>query len=185
MPFDLVARESVEGLLKHRAEALERFREIHVLNKQAIVAAVASAPMGRFGLPQRYRGHPFLDLPSNEDEWMTLVRKELDKAFWRSVMEMGQFEKLMDHTAREKFRKAMEQDDPPEPTVENCFATLESLVADSGMMFRRGVAVAFSNLDRRFKTHDGFKIGSKVILTSLMSPYGTGINHGGRSVEHL
>ncbi|MGE3646674.1 MAG: DUF4942 domain-containing protein, partial [Beijerinckiaceae bacterium] len=49
----------------------------------------------------------------------------------------------------------------------------------------RGVADAYTNLDRRFKTHDGFKIGSKVILTSLMSPYGTGINHGGRSVEHL
>ncbi|MEQ9153494.1 MAG: DUF4942 domain-containing protein [Bauldia litoralis] len=44
------------------------------------------------------------------------------------------------------------------------YATLQRFAADSGMIFRRGIAAAFSELDRRFRSHDGFKVGSRVIL---------------------
>jgi predicted RNA methylase len=53
----------------------------------------------------------------------------------------------------------------PEVTPGNCYATMERLVTESGDIFRRGIANAFSGLDRRFRSHDGFKIGSRVVLT--------------------
>src|SRR3546814_3048810 len=68
----------------------------------------------------------------------------------------------MDAEAREKFRHQL-RTDPPEVSVENCLATVESLILDSRNIFLRGIANVFSRLDRRFRTHDAFAIGSKII----------------------
>ena len=79
---------------------------------------------------------------------------------------------LMDKTAKEELHKAL-LTDVPECTVENIRATVESLHSDAGMIFKRGLAVAFSRLDRRFRSHDGFKIGSRVVLTRAFDDYGS------------
>jgi hypothetical protein len=53
----------------------------------------------------------------------------------------------------------------PELTVENVYATLQQFMLDADTIFRRGMANVFSKLDRRFRSHDGFKIGARMILT--------------------
>jgi hypothetical protein len=80
-------------------------------------------------------------------------------------------DKLMDKEAKEQFRAQIEKDPPP-ATAENCFATLERLVEDRQSIFRRGLANAFSKLDRRFRSHDGFKIGARMVLGQMLSPDG-------------
>lgn len=53
---------------------------------------------------------------------------------------------------------------PIEVTEENLAATLEGFMAQADMLWRRGIANVFSKLDRRFKSHDGWKIGNRLIL---------------------
>lgn len=60
----------------------------------------------------------------------------------------------------------------PELTVENIMAKLERFAADDGSIFQRGIANAFSKLDRRFRSHDGFKVGPRVILTYVFDGWG-------------
>src|SRR3546814_15143282 len=78
----------------------------------------------------------------------------------------------MDAEAREKFRHQL-RTDPPEVSVENCLATVESLILDSRNIFLRGIANVFSRLDRRFRTHEAFAIGSKIIFDCAFSEYGS------------
>ncbi|WP_284507454.1 DUF4942 domain-containing protein, partial [Caballeronia sp. ATUFL_F1_KS39] len=59
------------------------------------------------------------------------------------------------------------------------WATFESLRADAGMTFKRGIAMSFSELDRRFKSHNGFKVGSRIILTHVFDSYGF-FNYGSK-----
>jgi len=47
----------------------------------------------------------------------------------------------------------------PPITVENIEATLEAFRAQAPSIVARGIAEAFSALDNRFKTHNGFKVG--------------------------
>lgn len=46
-------------------------------------------------------------------------------------------------------------------------------MADSGTIFKRGIANCFVNLDRRFRSHDGWKIGSRVILSNAFNEWGS------------
>ena len=65
----------------------------------------------------------------------------------------------------------------PPLTVENVIATLEQFALDADTIFRRGIANVFSRLDRRFRSHDGFKIGSRLIVTRMFNDYGR-MNYG-------
>ena len=60
----------------------------------------------------------------------------------------------------------------PPVTVENIMATLNGLLGQSNEIFLRGVASSFSALDRRFKSHDGFKVGSRIIIDRLCDDCG-------------
>lgn len=72
----------------------------------------------------------------------------------------------------------VEQRGLPDVTVDNIMATLSGLLGQSNELFLRGVANSFSSLDRRFKSHDGFKIGSRVILDGLCDPEWGNIRYG-------
>ncbi|WP_421983386.1 DUF4942 domain-containing protein [Roseibium sp.] len=72
----------------------------------------------------------------------------------------------------------------PPVTVENIMATLNGLLGQSNEIFLRGVATSFASLDRRFRSHDGFKIGSRVIIDRLCDDYGT-IRYGRREDTFL
>jgi len=162
---DLIRRESIEELCAHRDRALALYAEGWDVFKAAGMELNKAAPTGRFDFPSSgYRDRPMIDLPGKE-EFMGKMRVEIDRAVWRHLMQFGQFETIMDKAERDRFRAGIDGPDVPEATPENCFATFQSLVAQSGEIFRRGIANAFAGLDRRFRSHDGFKIGSRVVLT--------------------
>ena len=113
-------------------------------------------------------------LPSGEDPrafYLEHVRRGLDCAIWRYLIDFMGLERVMDRTEAELFRKSLE-DCPPPATAENCAATLSRLIGDADMIFRRGIALAFSGLDRRFRSHDGFKIGSRVVIAYAVDSSG-------------
>lgn len=107
---------------------------------------------------------------------LDVYRQELDASVWQGLFERTGLFELMDHTAREEWRQSL-MGNVPEVTIENVHATMEAVGRDAGMIFRRGLAVAFIDLDRRFRSHDGFKIGSRMIITNLFNDWGS-MNYG-------
>lgn len=135
-------------------EAMEKLREANVARQKAC--------------PSQTVGNAIHRDQKNIDDF----RKKTDKSIWRHILMLSRMETLMDAKARREFNDQPGKD-PPEVTVETARATIESLLEDRDLIFKRGMANAFSSLDRRFKTHDGFKIGSKIIVTYMVSAYGS------------
>ncbi len=113
-------------------------------------------------------------------------RKDVDSAIWTSLISDTGIEDLMDRKAKEEFDKTL-AGDVPEVSSDNLRATLENLFAQSETMFLRGVANVFSELDRRFKSHDAFKVGSRIVLTHCMG-YDSGFSaysHGANLINDV
>ena len=105
------------------------------------------------------------------DDMVKSFRESLDKAVWRGLIKALRIGDLMDKTAREELDCSL-QDDPPEVTADNIRATLERFRGDAGLIFQRGLARAFADLDARFKSHDAFKFGARVILDRFFNENG-------------
>ncbi|MGH0229574.1 DUF4942 domain-containing protein [Sinorhizobium meliloti] len=93
-------------------------------------------------------------------------RHYIDGRVWDSVIRSTELNHLMDKKAKDELRQQL-MTDAPEFTEENAYATIEQFAAEAGMIFRRGIAEMFSNLDRRFRSHSGWKIGGRVILNNM------------------
>jgi len=98
--------------------------------------------------------------------------KALDIGIWTHLIDFSGMSDMMDKTMKDEFRASF-LDEVPEATFENVTATLEKLFGDADTIFARGLATAFSKLDRRFKSHDGFKIGGRIILENCFDSYGS------------
>lgn len=203
----LMPRASVEELVGYRDEALrlyeEAYRKIEEARQAFDIAhdmARRAAPIG--GLNDYNYNHVdevreffrTISLP-HHDQFMAVARRITAINLWATVIERTQLEKLMDAEAKENLRKQMvyvptkaighreiiDQTEMgkmlPEPTVENVVSTIEYFTAEFGNIFRRGIANVFSQLDRRFRTHDGFKIGSRIILRYVFDDWGN-LRHG-------
>ncbi len=130
-----------------------------------------------------------LKMPDAE-RYMRTARRLIDISVWSHVVSVTELESLMDTEAKDQLRDQMryipERYDHhgtlineeeiakcmPPVTVENIYATLEKFHAEAEMIFRRGLANAFSKLDRRFRSHDGFKFGNRMILSYAFNDSG-------------
>jgi predicted RNA methylase len=165
-------RDTITEIERWRGEALLAFEEAFDKLKHAekLADRASNNRHARLGIGREggYRE----GVTTCKDAFLTAQTKELDRGIWTRLLDHMGLEKLMDHTAREEFRTLL-RENPPPATADNCFATLSGLVEDSGLIFRRGLATAFSKLDRRFRSHDGFKIGSRLIFDHMYSEFGT------------
>ena len=110
------------------------------------------------------------------DSSLAAFRAELDSAIWTRMIEATGMSRIMDAKERALMDEAM-RGDVPAATVDNITATIQRLMGDADLIFLRGLARAFSSLDRRFRSHDGFKIGSRMIFTRVFSEFGS-FNYG-------
>jgi hypothetical protein len=197
-----IPRQTVEDIVRAHDEALvlyERAFDALEIAQEALSAAherAHDADRGQFCVfggesnveeIQEFRNA--LRLPERA-RFMRTARKLLANGTWANIVRMTDLQRLMDSEAKETLRAQMayvpdrvdrrgqlitEKEAAkglPPITVDNVYATIESFIADSGTIFRRGIANVFSRLDRRFKSHDGFKIGSRIILTYVFDSYG-------------
>lgn len=121
-----------------------------------------------------------------------VARRLTDLQIWGALIERTDLDHLMDKAAKDELRRQMayvpEEVNPktgvvinqdeiekglPPVSVEVVEETLRGFAADAGRIFKRGIANAFSQLDRRFRSHDGFKIGSRVILSHAFDEWGS------------
>lgn len=98
------------------------------------------------------------------DASLKVFRHDLDARCWTNLMALTRMADLMDRKAKEDFERDL-CGEVPEFTEDNALSTFERLVGESRLIFRRGLARAFTGLDKRFRSHDGFKIGTRIILT--------------------
>lgn len=102
---------------------------------------------------------------------LAAYQQHLDGAIWRHLLAASGMAHMMDRTAKEEFEESLKTS-VPEATEDNIRATFSKLMGDAELIFQRGLARAFIELDRRFKSHDGFKIGSRIILTHIFDSWG-------------
>ncbi len=144
--------------------------------------------------------HNAVKLP-DPDTYREIARRLTDMRVWSWVVQRTDLERLMDAEAKETLRRQMQyvpvngharnqgyRNVPmtgeeaaaglPPVTVDNIYATIQTFAADAGNIFKRGIANAFSKLDRRFRSHDGFKVGGRVILTNAFDSYSGRISYG-------
>lgn len=177
----LAYRKSVQDIVDHRNKALSLYGEAHAgliaadgAIEQALLAhREASAGESRYNhhlREERLHFHSRLNLEPRKD-YMALATRLVDTDCWAHIITLIDLEVLMDKKAKDAFNQQL-LENPPEFTFENVMATLETFMADAGTIWRRGIAEAFSKLDRRFRSHDGWKIGSRIILRYVFDSNG-------------
>lgn len=119
----------------------------------------------------------------NPEGSLACYRAQMDARIWMHLLTVTGMGKLMDKTARDKLYEDL-CGEVPEFTEENAYNLFGTLANDAELIFQRGLARAFIDLDRRFKSHDGFKIGSRIILTNVFDAWG-GWNYHSRMEETM
>lgn len=112
-----------------------------------------------------------------------VYRQALDTRIWLHLVETMGVLDMMDRTAKDKFYKDLAED-VPEFTEENVYSMFSNLMGDAKLIFQRGVARAFGELDRRFKSHNQFAFKNRIILNRLFNEWGSW-NWGGRTGDTL
>jgi hypothetical protein len=206
--MDLIPRATIEEIVGYRDRALELYAEAWVALsigaeavRQANQMAMRAHPgINGYNYDQARELEAFrkaIDLP-DRDSYLRTAKKLVDCNTWAWIIERTELETLMDKEAKDTLAAQMRyvpdrtdrkgqiinQDEIdrglPEVTVENVYATLQDFANSAEMIFRRGIANAFSKLDRRFKSHDGFKIGSRIILPYAFDSSGWNYRGGER-----
>lgn len=97
-------------------------------------------------------------------------RRQLDAAAWDHLLERTELRDLMSAKQKADWRAQLDKD-PPEFTLETAVATFEDFRARSGEIFRQGLVDVFEALPRDFRSHDGFKLGSRCVMGYAVSHY--------------
>ncbi|RUV37438.1 DUF4942 domain-containing protein [Mesorhizobium sp. M7A.F.Ca.MR.148.00.0.0] len=165
-------------------------------------AAAGDHASSRYGDRDNHEVRAFfeaVDLPDAE-QWKRTAIRLIDISCWNYLVKMTDLEVLMDKQAKDELRDTLkwvperynhrhgdgkelvnldEIMGIPPVTVDNIYATIDKWAGESEMIFRRGIATAFSKLDRRFRSHDGFKVGSRMILTYAFDRDHGHVSYGG------
>ena len=197
---ELIPRATIEQVVGYRDKALELYAEAYVALEAADQAVKTAAKMAAQAHPgvNGYNHHQdderkafarAIQLPPRE-RYLRTARKLIDCDTWSWIVERTELERLMDKQAKDELRAQMQyvpdkvdrdgqlitgeeiEKGLPPITVENVYATLQHFANSADMIFKRGIANAFSKLDRRFKSHDGFKVGGRIILTHAFDEHG-------------
>jgi hypothetical protein len=161
---EIVRRDSIEEICGHRNRALQLYRQGAELLDEA-AAAHARAVKWKGGYAQT----PHLRAESNgyrqnTEEFVASMTRKVDQDLWRALINGTSLGSIMDREEREKFEKGLEADPAP-ATPENVQATMERLLGESQMIFKRGLVNAFKRLCRDYRSNDGFKIGERTVIT--------------------
>lgn len=163
-----------DAAMARMLEAVELIRRGHELAGEAHAQAVAAANGTAFALVDRSQDAAYRRLfhdfepAASLDAW----RKHADASIWMHLLRVAGIEHLMDATAREEFFKQLSAD-VPEVTEQNVAATLDGLRGDARLIFQRGLARVFTALDKRFRSHDAFRLGARVVLTHVFDGCGS------------
>ena len=165
------ARNGALGLVTMAADLMERAQRLMGQAEEIANTAHGGAP---FTLNDRSKQSAYRRLfhEINATESIDAYRRHLDARVWTHLRDRTGMGQMMDRTAKECFNADL-CGDVPEITEENIRATLDGYASEARLIFLRGLAHAFSSLDRRFRSHDAFKLGDRVVLTNVFDAWGS------------
>lgn len=117
---------------------------------------------------ERIAFHKEFRVPSRE-EYLETARRITDTDGWSYLIKLMRLEMIMDAQSKREFHDSLIKDAPP-LELEHVLATLEALKDGARTTFLRSIANIFSAADRRFRSHDGFKIGRKATGNRIIFP---------------
>lgn len=119
------------------------------------------------------------------EHFAAVITRDVDRRCWDHMMVKLGLDQLLDRQAREEFQTSLKTD-PPAFTVENCRATFGTIWAGRRDMYLRGIANVFMAMDRRFRSHDAFAIGNRLIIERAMrcESWGGWENYNRRDTLH-
>tara|TARA_R110000868_G_scaffold362700_1_gene624947 strand:+ start:1292 stop:2425 length:1134 start_codon:yes stop_codon:yes gene_type:complete len=106
------------------------------------------------------------------DNFERVLTHTMDRRCWAALMEQLGFDQLLDQQARKEFHDGL-RDDPVPFTPDNCAATFGNIWTNRRDLYLRGIANVFAKLDRRFRSHNGFKIGARLIIDRALNEWGS------------
>lgn len=183
-PTGIVPRATVRDMVRRRDLAIElygrAFMALAAADKALVEARLAYKAIDPLGETENSYTYSTRDEDRNfigslqvptSDDYAATARKIVDRKAWATLIRMTDLEKLMDKKAKDQLRQQL-QEQVPEVTEDNVWATLQQFLADADTIFKRGIANCFSSLDRRFRSHDGWKIGHRIILSYAFDGFG-------------
>ncbi|MBH0115014.1 DUF4942 domain-containing protein [Novosphingobium sp. YJ-S2-02] len=111
------------------------------------------------------------EIPAREN-FTAVLTQTVDRRCWTALMDQLGFDQLLDEQARREFHDGL-REAPAAFTSENCSATFGHIWGNRRELYLRGIANVFAKLDRRFRSHDGFKIGSRLIVDRALNEWGS------------
>lgn len=188
MTTDLVKRANLAEIDEHRTKAVEHYRQamehIKLGNQAATLACPSAVNMGSFTLSCEITN----GLAYKPRDFADDAQAYLDAYIWRHVLRATSLADILDATARKELEQSLEKDTPP-ADFETVAATLQALVANSGHMVQRGVVELFRHLSNHHRTNDAFKIGEKLIMSSVFDHAGDSywqpLNHYSGQMDRL
>lgn len=106
------------------------------------------------------------------ENFSRVVTEAIDRRCWATLMDRLGFDQLLDEQARREFQDGL-RDSPPAFTPDSCGATFGHIWTNRRDIYLRGIANVFAKLDRRFRSHDGFKIGHRLIIERALTEWGS------------
>lgn len=177
---NIVPRLTIEAICNKRDQVLEEYAAAYDKIEEAQAAIKKAYELRGACAPVRNSYNEHIDNKArsllvsisapNREQYLDAARHTVDTDVWAYLVEHTRVLKLMDRTARSEFREQLLRD-APEVTYDNVQATLEEIYLQYTTIFQRSIATSFSSLDRRFKSHDGWKIGSRVILNNALDNF--------------
>lgn len=171
---DLVRKGSIEELCGHRARALQLYRQ----SLNTLRAAQSAHRLSCAG--EQYIDCDFFkDVYqfARDERFDEAARTAVDRNMWRFFIDATPLGSLMDGEERKAFEASLNKS-VPEITLDTVFATMARLAGDGDRIFRRGLVNAFRGFYGGYKSHDGFKIGKRFLVTRLITaPPFHHINH--------
>lgn len=160
----LALRADIHELCERRRLALEKLRQgVELILEGEALYADACPGLGYSpkGLPSPF--HPGSYRGGHIDKFVKEMTTRIDQDMWAALLKSTNLWSLMDQKERARFEQQL-RTEPPEVTPEALQATFERLMGESQMIFRRGLVEAFQELSREYRSHDGFKIGDRLVL---------------------
>ncbi len=192
----IVPRATVRDMVRRRQVAIDAFGRYHgtlaTASQAGDEALAAFHKVDQRGREDRYTHHAregeahFLSgiKPPTAHDFTEAARKMIDRRMWAVLIELTDLERLMDKAAKDALYRQL-QEEVPEATEDNIFATLQQFALDADTIFKRGISNCFSSLDRRFRSHDGWKVGNRVILSYAFDEWGSwNYNRNHRDTMH-
>lgn len=178
---NVVPRQTVEEIVLKRDKAIHLFEqsvtkleEVYSNTSLALDAISGISKGDDFNYTRRSTDEAYGRLFQGRfdaEEALKTAREIIDYDIWLFLMEYTNIYSLMDKQAKDEMLATLKEN-VPEVTADNVYATLEGLVEDAYNIFLRGIANVFSNLDRRFRSHNVWKLGSRIIITRAFNDWG-------------